>query len=235
MPITLLFPKEVMMKRRTINSALVGAWLVGLSACVPATATNPNQVATLDGAGSGVTQSATPEESVVETPVTVLIESVTLTPGPTPVPGELLYYWPVYLPEGFTVFLRRTYGDADGYTLTLTGSTSEDSPLYGAVLRLQGGATRQGEGEDTPRFYTSLQTICATSGCTPYDFGFASGLTSTGTGGGIAHIWEVDGQVYSIGCQCDPPKVELDRIARSLVPVDLETWLANVAELPVEE
>jgi hypothetical protein len=45
----------------------------------------------------------------------------------------------------------------------------------------------------------------------------------------------VDGQVYSIGCHCDPPTVELDRIARSLVPVDLETWLANVAELPVEE
>jgi hypothetical protein len=69
----------------------------------------------------------------------------------------------------------------------------------------------------------------------PYDFGFTSGLTSTGTGGGIAYIWEVDGQVYSIGCHCDPPTVELDRIARSLVPVDLETWLANVAELPVEE
>jgi hypothetical protein len=108
---------------------------------VPATATNPNQVATLDGAGFGVTQSATPERSVVETPVTVSIEPVTLTPGPTSVPGELLYYWPGYLPEGFTVFLRQTYGDSDGYTLALVGSTNEDSPLYGAVLTLEGGAT----------------------------------------------------------------------------------------------
>ncbi|MCX6049670.1 MAG: hypothetical protein NT075_31610 [Chloroflexi bacterium] len=145
---------------------------------------------------------------------------ITLTPGPTTAPGKLVYYWPRYIPEGYSkhLFLNRSFADEQGYRLWLADPTAQS-------IIINGGLQRQGGTEQ--RFRVTLKSFCD-FGCIPFAAGPFTGWKSGGTGAGFAYGWELDGQFYAVagGTQY------LDQVTAALEPVDLQTWLQRLAELP---
>jgi len=102
-------------------------------------------------------------------------------PAPT---GNMTYFWPLVLPEGFVLSRENSRADAGGFVLTFIDSNQ------GIVLRLLGGSEA-----DQYKYCVSLEnypgepvTVRGVEGCFP-----------AATGGGFTVEWKENGTHYIVG------------------------------------
>lgn len=130
-----------------------------------------------------------------------------------PQTGSLTYLWPVKLPNGFEIRPARSSADADGFSLDI-GGTGGQPPAASIV----GGKSSPAGEPPTNAGQMAEIRIRNTMG-TAYDH-------STG----YSIFWEEQGVPYAI---IGDLTIEQGRaVAESLQPVDLATWLSNLASAP---
>ena len=202
--------------------------LIGISACTfqmqvltpePSTNSDPTVAdivnATLTAIAQensqGITpQTATSPSSVDEQPTT--IPSQPLPSDPLAPTGNITYFWPQTLPEGFVLSREISYANRDGFALTFI------NPSIGAI-DLMGGA----EADQYP-YCANLEnnpsqsvTVRGLAGCFP-----------PSTGGGFGVEWKENGTHYAVDGMGLAKELTL-AIAEQLETIDLATFLARLA------
>jgi len=148
--------------------------------------------------------------SVQASPTAIQSEPV---PSDSPAPtGNITYFWPLVLPEGFVLSRENSRANADGYALEFMDSNQ------GIVLRLLGGTEA-----DPYQYCVSYEnnpsepvTVRGLEGCFP-----------AATGGGFSVEWKENGTHYIIGGMSVSKKLALDT-AEHLESIDLSTFLGRL-------
>ncbi len=152
------------------------------------------------------------------TPIAVQAQPTAIQSEPVPSDsptstGNITYFWPLVLPEGFVLSLENSHADAGGFALTFIDSSSQ-----GIVLRLLGGTEA-----DQYKYCVSLEnypsepvTVRGLEGCFP-----------AATGGGFAVEWKENGIHYTVGGMGVAKELAL-ATAEQLESIDLPTFRARL-------
>ncbi len=131
------------------------------------------------------------------------------SPAPT---GNITYFWPLVLPEGFALSRENSHADAGGSALEFIDSNQ------GIVLRLLGGTDA-----DQYQYCVSYEnnpsepvTVRGLEGCFP-----------AATGGGFSVEWKENGTHYTVGGMSVSKELAL-ATAEQLESIDLSTFLARL-------
>jgi hypothetical protein len=201
--------------------------LFSLSACTfqmevltpePSTNTDPTVAdivnATLTAIAQENPQGVAPQTA--NTPSSVDAQPTTIQSQPLPSDslaqtGNITYFWPQTLPEGFVLSRELSYANADGFALTFI------NPSMGAINLLGGADADQYQYcpnyENNP---SELVTVRGLEGCFP-----------PSTGGGFAVEWKENGTHYSVGVM-GIAKEQALAVAEQLESIDLSIFLARL-------
>ncbi len=131
-------------------------------------------------------------------------------PAPT---GNITYFWPLGLSQGFVLSRENSHADAGGFALTFIDSSSQ-----GIVLRLLGGTEA-----DQYKYCISYENnpsqpvmVHGLEGCFP-----------PSTGGGFSVEWKENGTCYTVGGMGVSKELAL-ATAEQLESIDLSTFLARL-------
>jgi hypothetical protein len=201
--------------------------LVGLSACTfqmqvltpePSTNADPNVAdivnATLTAIAQDNPQGITPQTASTPSSVDAQPTAIQSQPLPSDSPaptGNITYFWPRTLPEGFVLSREISYANTDGFALTFI------NPSSGAISLLGGAEADQDQYcanyENNPSEPVSVREL---EGCFP-----------PSTGGGFTVEWKENGTYYSVGVMGISKEWTL-AIAEQLESVDLSTFLERL-------
>jgi hypothetical protein len=150
-------------------------------------------------------------------PATALIVTPTnVQPIPSDTPalaGNMVYLWPLSVPEGFSLNPENSRADANGFQLEFRNSDQ------GISLVIRGGAEADRYEycqnlEDNP---STPVTVRGLDGCIP-----------PATGGGFTVEWKENGIHYMVGGMGISKELALS-IVEQLEVIDLTTWLERLS------
>jgi len=186
--------------------------LLGVFACgaqVPSTPSVADIVnATLTSLAQNNPQGITPQTANTPSSIEVqptVIQSQPLPSDSTAPTGNITYFWPRNLPEGFALSRETSFANSDGFALAFI------NPSSGAINLLGGTEVNQFQSCEPV-------TVRGLEGCFP-----------PGTGGGSAVQWKENYTYYAVGVMSLPKELTLS-IAEQLESIDLPTFLARLAQ-----
>lgn len=208
------------LKRETVKKSLyLLPLLLGIFACVAQSSPTQNVSDIVNATLTTIAQNnpqviapqtaLTPSSDQVQPTAPQPESSLSASPAST---GNITYFWPSVLPEGFILSPENSHANANGFALEFVDSNQ------GIVLRLLGGTEADQyqycvNNENNP---SEPATVRALGGCFP-----------AATGGGFSVEWKENGTHYIVGGMSVSKELAL-ATAEQLESIDLSTFLARL-------